>query len=54
MCFCILGAIRPDLYPRKDAVLQQSSLEQSQGKLHIRIKYDFRTSDVLVHLIEGE
>ncbi|XP_048765538.2 synaptotagmin-6-like isoform X2 [Ostrea edulis] len=48
------GAIRPDLYPRKDAVLQQSSVEQSQGKLHIRIKYDFRTSDVLVHLIEAQ
>ena len=49
----LTGAIRPDLYPRKDAVLQQSSVEQCQGKLHIRIKYDFRTSDVLVHLIEG-
>ncbi|XP_056016869.1 synaptotagmin-6-like [Ostrea edulis] len=49
-----IGAIRPGLYPRKDAVLRQSSMEQSQGKLHIRIKYDFRTSDVLVHLIEAQ
>ncbi|KAK3097765.1 hypothetical protein FSP39_012990 [Pinctada imbricata] len=48
------GAIRPDLYPRKDAVLQQSSLEQSLGRLHLRIKYDFRTSDIVVHLIEAQ
>ncbi|KAH3836013.1 hypothetical protein DPMN_109382, partial [Dreissena polymorpha] len=46
------GAIRPDLYPRKDAVLQQSSLDRSFGRLHVRLKYDFRTSDLVVHLIE--
>lgn len=48
------GAIRPDLYPRKDAVLQQSSLDRSFGRLHVRLKYDFRTSDLVVHLIEGK
>lgn len=46
------GTIRPDLYPRKDTVLQQSSEERSCGKLHIRLKYDFRTSDLVTHLIE--
>ena len=50
----ISGAIRPDLYPRKDAVLQQSSLDRSFGRLHVRLKYDFRTSDLIVHLIEGK
>ncbi|XP_071137354.1 synaptotagmin-C-like isoform X1 [Mytilus galloprovincialis] len=49
-----VGVIRPDLYPRKDAVLQQSSLDQCQGRLHIRLKYDFRTSDVVIHLIEAQ
>ncbi|XP_052282899.1 synaptotagmin-6-like isoform X2 [Dreissena polymorpha] len=48
------GAIRPDLYPRKDAVLQQSSLDRSFGRLHVRLKYDFRTSDLVVHLIEAQ
>lgn len=48
------GAIRPDLYPRKDAVLQQSSVDQNLGRLHIRLKYDFRTSDVIIHLIEAQ
>jgi hypothetical protein len=50
---CVAGAIRPDLYPRKDIVLQQASLDGAQGRLHIRLKYDFRTSDLVVHLIEG-
>jgi hypothetical protein len=49
----VSGAIRPDLYPRKDAVLQQSSVDRSFGRLHVRLKYDFRTSDLVVHLIEG-
>ncbi|XP_060574886.1 synaptotagmin-6-like isoform X2 [Ruditapes philippinarum] len=48
------GAIRPDLYPRKDAVLQQSSVDRSFGRLHVRLKYDFRTSDLVVHLIETQ
>ncbi|XP_052807777.1 synaptotagmin-10-like isoform X2 [Mya arenaria] len=48
------GAIRPDLYPRKDAVLQQSSLDRCYGRLHIRLKYDFRTSDLVAHLIEAQ
>ncbi|KAL8563322.1 hypothetical protein ACOMHN_028845 [Nucella lapillus] len=46
------GAIRPDLYPRKDIVLQQASLDGGHGRLHTRLKYDFRTSDLVVHLIE--
>ena len=50
----IAGAIRPDLYPRKDVVLEQSSLDASQGRLHTRLKYDFRTSDFIVHVIEGK
>lgn len=48
------GAIRPDLYPRKDIVLQQASLDGGHGRLHTRLKYDFRTSDLVVHLIEGQ
>ncbi|BFZ09576.1 hypothetical protein BsWGS_12614 [Bradybaena similaris] len=48
------GSIRPDLYPRKDIVLQQSSLDASQGRLHTRLKYDFRTCDLVVHLIEAQ
>ncbi|XP_076445563.1 synaptotagmin-6-like [Babylonia areolata] len=48
------GAIRPDLYPRKDIVLQQASVDGSQGRLHTRLKYDFRTSDLVVHLIEAQ
>lgn len=48
------GAIRPDLYPRKDIVLQQSSLDGGQGRLHTRLKYDFRTCDLVVHLIEAQ
>ncbi|KAK7494324.1 hypothetical protein BaRGS_00014427, partial [Batillaria attramentaria] len=48
------GAIRPDLYPRKDIVLQQASLDGGQGRLHTRLKYDFRTSDLVVHLIEAQ
>ena len=35
-------------------MLQQASLDQGHGRLHTRLKYDFRTSDVVVHLIEGE
>ncbi|XP_035828997.1 synaptotagmin-10-like, partial [Aplysia californica] len=48
------GAIRPDLYPRKDIVLQQSSLDSGHGRLHTRLKYDFRTCDLVVHLIEAQ
>ncbi|KAL8594178.1 hypothetical protein ACOMHN_018118 [Nucella lapillus] len=50
----IICAIRPDLYPRKDIVLQQASVDGSQGRLHTRLKYDFRTSDLVVHLIEAQ
>lgn len=52
-CAYPAGAIRPDLYPRKDIVLQQASLDGGHGRLHTRLKYDFRTSDLVVHLIEG-
>ncbi|XP_067676505.1 synaptotagmin-6-like isoform X2 [Haliotis asinina] len=48
------GAIRPDLYPRRDVVLQQSSLDGGHGRLHTRLNYDFRTSDLVVHMIEAQ
>ena len=54
MILLLEGAIRPDLYPRKDIVLQQASLDGGHGRLHTRLKYDFRTSDLVVHLIEGK
>ncbi|XP_036370712.1 synaptotagmin-6 isoform X2 [Octopus sinensis] len=46
------GSIRPDLYPRKETILQQCSQQKCYGRLHLRLKYDFRTSDLVVHLIE--
>ncbi|XP_013383094.1 synaptotagmin-6-like [Lingula anatina] len=51
-----LGSIQPDLYQRKDTVLRQTSKDQSGklGRLHLRLKYDFKTSDLIVHLIEAQ
>ncbi|XP_064629150.1 synaptotagmin-6-like isoform X2 [Lineus longissimus] len=51
-----LGSIRPDLYQRKDAVLRQESRDSivRLGRLHIRVKYDFNTSDLVVHVIEAQ
>ena len=50
----VSGSIQPDLYQKKDAVLRQESKEKTLGRLHVRLKYDFHTSDLIVHLIEGK
>ena len=34
-------------------MLRQESSVATLGRLHVRIKYDYRTSDLIVHLIEG-
>lgn len=54
------GALQPELYAQKDDVLH-TSLEQEhvkpksrRGSLHTKLKYDFRTSDFVVKLIEGK
>ena len=47
------AGIKPELYTKKDAVLRQESSVASLGRLHVRVKYDYRTSDLIVHLIEG-
>ena len=49
----IVTGIKPELYTKKDSVLRQESSVATHGRLHIRVKYDFRTSDLVVHLIEG-
>ncbi|XP_074657753.1 synaptotagmin-10-like [Tubulanus polymorphus] len=51
-----LGTIQPDLYQKKDAVLRQESGDSVKrlGRLHVRLKYEFKTSDLVVHLIEAQ
>ncbi|XP_071823935.1 synaptotagmin-10-like [Apostichopus japonicus] len=53
------GALQPELYAQKDDVLH-TSLEKEhvkpksrRGSLHTKLKYDFRTSDFVVKLIEA-
>ncbi|XP_022238782.1 synaptotagmin-5-like isoform X1 [Limulus polyphemus] len=51
-----IGAIQPDLYKKKDTVFFQSSDSQDKdkcGRLHLRLKYDFNRSDLVVHVIEA-
>ncbi|XP_065350081.1 synaptotagmin-5 isoform X2 [Cloeon dipterum] len=48
-----LGAIRPDLYTRREGPLFLGDSDHSLGRLHIRLKYDFDRSDFTVHLIEA-
>ncbi|KAF4524532.1 hypothetical protein B566_EDAN002805 [Ephemera danica] len=40
-----LGALRPDLYTRREGPLFLGDAEHSLGRLHLRLKYDFDRSD---------
>ncbi|EEB18238.1 synaptotagmin-6, putative [Pediculus humanus corporis] len=50
-----LGAIQPDLYTKKEGplFLSGNGNGSSLGRLHLRLKYDFDRSDLIVHLIEA-
>ncbi|XP_012288184.1 synaptotagmin-6 [Orussus abietinus] len=50
-----LGTLQPDLYQQGETPLFLSSCRdgKSLGRLHLRLKYDFKTSDLRVHLIEA-
>ena len=50
---CRFAGIKPELYQRKDSILRLESKGESVGRLQIRLKFDFNTSDLLVHLIQG-
>lgn len=62
------GTVKPELYPRRDdrLVMNQSdqygisgsNIRSKQGKkigrLHVKLKYDFNTSDFVIKVVEGK
>lgn len=58
-----IGAVQPELYARTNEVLvRNSGVEKpdttakkkgKRGRLHVKLKYDFNTSDFVVKLLEG-
>ena len=53
--YFILGEINKDLYQKRESILtQQSSGEGSEtGKVHLKIHYDWNTSDLVVIVDKG-
>ncbi|XP_033629389.1 synaptotagmin-5-like [Asterias rubens] len=59
-----IGAVQPELYARTNEVLvRNSGVEKpdttakkkgKRGRLHVKLKYDFNTSDFVVKLLEAE
>ncbi|XP_038065817.1 synaptotagmin-5-like [Patiria miniata] len=55
-----IGAVQPELYARTNEVLvlkeqvDTAKKKCNRGRLHVKLKYDFNTSDFVVRLIEAE